>query len=286
MVVVRGNLVSTNFMRWSAWQCWVRQPQKVWLRRALFQVHVWAGIGLGVYVFFISVTGSVLVYRNELYVAATPDVVTPSGTPAEAQANVPLGIRLVDTLIDAHDNLLSGRTGRIVNGAGATAVLLLCLTGAVIWWPGIARWRENLVLRRGVGWRRFTWQLHGVVGFWSFAFLLVLAVSGMYLCFPDQFTALADWLQPPTAENIGTRFVDAALYWIAYLHFGRINGIGIPCSGPGLCDQMTKAVWAIGGALPAAMFVTGAIMWWNRVVRRWLRRGAPARLTERPAVSL
>ena len=160
-----------------------------------------------------------------------------------------------------------------MNGAGAIAVLLMCLTGAVIWWPGIARWREHLVLRRGVGWRRFTWQLHGVFGFWSFAFLLVLAVSGMYLCFPDHFAALADWLQPPTNENAGTRFVDSALYWLAYLHFGRINGIGIPCNGPGLCDQTTKAVWAIVGALPAAMFVTGV----DHVVEPRRAALAPAR---------
>ena len=251
--------MGANVARRTAWQRWVRQPQKVWLRRALFQVHLWAGIGVGLYVFFISVTGSVLVYRNELYVAATPDVHTPGVSPLEVQDSVPLGIRLVDGLIDLHDNLLSGSTGRKVNGAGALAVLLMCLTGAVIWWPGIARWREHLVLTRGVGWRRFTWQLHGVLGFWTFAFLVVLALSGMYLCFPDQFGATADWLQPPTDANAGTRFVDSALYWLAYLHFGRINGIGIPCHGPGFCDQATKAVWAIVGAIPAAMFVTGRV---------------------------
>ena len=273
-----------NAVTWSTWQRWVRQPQKVWLRRAIFQIHLWSGIGVGLYVFFISVTGSVLVYRNELYVAATPDVQAPSVSPLEAQANVPLGIWLVDTLIDSHDNLLSGSTGRKVNGAGATLVLLMLLTGAVIWWPGIARWREHLVLSRGVGWKRFVWQLHGVVGFWTFAFLLVLAASGMYLCFPDQFGAAADWLQPPTSENAGTRFVDSALYWLAYLHFGRINGIGIPCHGPGVCDQATKAVWAIVGALPAAMFVTGAIMWWNRVVRRW-RRSVTRRSLAQPPIS-
>jgi len=69
----------------SAWQRWVRQPQKVWLRRALFQVHLWSGIGLGLYVFFISVTGSVLVYCNELYEWATPPVIEQSVTPAQAQ---------------------------------------------------------------------------------------------------------------------------------------------------------------------------------------------------------
>lgn len=270
--MVRGNLASADRARWTTWQRWVRQPQKLWLRRAIFQVHLWSGIGLGLYAFFISVTGSVLVYRNELYVAATPEVVTHSDPAAEAGANVPLGIWLVDGLIELHDDLLSGRTGRKVNGAGAVAVVMMCLTGIVIWWPGIARWRAHLTLQRGVGWKRFTWHLHGVFGFWSAAFLLVLAASGTYLCFPDQFASLADWLEPPTDENAGTRVVDSALYWLAYLHFGRINGIGIPCHGPGLCDQATKAVWAIVGAIPAAMFVTGAIMWWNRVVRRW--RGA------------
>src|SRR5580692_1709997 len=63
------------------WQRWIRQPQTVWLRKAAFQLHLWCGIGLGLYVLLISVTGSVLVYRNELYRAATPEpiVVTGSG---------------------------------------------------------------------------------------------------------------------------------------------------------------------------------------------------------------
>ena len=248
-----------------AWQRWVRQPQRVWLRRALFQVHLWSGIGLGLYVFFISVTGSVLVYRNELYVWAAPP---------EEETKVGLAYWLVGKLIELHDDLLSGQTGRTVNGFGAAAVLLIGLTGIVLWWPGISRWRDHLVLHRDVGWKRFMWQLHTVIGFWSVAFLLILAASGVYLCFPDHFGAAADWLEPPTAQNSGTRFVDGALYWLAYLHFGRINGIGIPCNGPGLCDQATKATWALVGALPAAMAVTGVIMWWNRVVRRWQRRRA------------
>jgi hypothetical protein len=38
----------------------------VWLRRALFQVHLWTGIALGLYVVMLSITGSALVYRNEM----------------------------------------------------------------------------------------------------------------------------------------------------------------------------------------------------------------------------
>src|SRR6187200_1526262 len=50
----------------SVWQRWARQPQRVWLRRALFQIHLWTGLGLGLYLVMLSVTGSALVYRNEL----------------------------------------------------------------------------------------------------------------------------------------------------------------------------------------------------------------------------
>ena len=72
--------------------------------------------------------------------------------------------------------------------------------------------------------------------------------------------------------NVDGRFVDQFAYWLAYLHVGRVNGIGLPCHGPGLCDQATKFVWAFFGLAPAGLFVTGAIMWWNRVVRKKLRQ--------------
>src|SRR5262245_53160473 len=52
----------------TVWQRWMRQPQRVWLRRALFQVHLWTGLGLGLYLVMLSITGSALVYRNDLNV--------------------------------------------------------------------------------------------------------------------------------------------------------------------------------------------------------------------------
>jgi len=312
----------------ATWRQWLRQPQKVWLRRAIFQVHLWSGIAAGLYIVFISVTGSVLVYRNELYEAATPvplisQATTPTLSDEELAAaatrahpgytvaglrrpsapdeavEVTLrradasrsrlfdprtgedlgrpattGIWLVSTLIELHADLLAGETGRKINGLGAVAVLLVALTGLVVWWPGISRWRRSLVLRRGVGWKRLVWDLHSTIGFWSLTFIIVFALSGIYLSIPTEIHALADRIEPPTATNAGTRAVDGILYWLAYLHFGRINGIGIPCSGPGVCDQSVKAVWAVFGLAPAAMFATGVVVWWNRVVRRALRRRA------------
>src|SRR6266851_1936423 len=65
----------------SAWENWKRRPQNVWLRKALFQIHLWTGIGLGLYVLLMSVTGSALVFRRELVkrLAREPSVVAGPG---------------------------------------------------------------------------------------------------------------------------------------------------------------------------------------------------------------
>ena len=263
---VAGNsvsLVSTIWMRW------IRQPQKIWLRRALFQVHLWSGIAIGLYILMISVTGSVLVYRNELFRAS------------------PVVMRATFKLLDLHDNLFAGEAGRRVNGALAFAVLALACTGLVIWWPGIRTWRRSLTLPRRVGWQRTFWHLHSMIGFWTFAFTLIFALSGAYFGFPALFQDIADRLDPVTDPD-ASRISDSVIYWLAYLHFGRINGIGIPCHGPGLCDQATKAAWAFFGLAPAAMFVTGAIMWWNRVLNpRWQKVvGRGSRMSAESAESI
>jgi len=158
-------------------------------------------------------------------------------------------------------------------------VLALAVTGLVIWWPGLKTWRRSLKLHRGVGWKRMTWHLHSMIGFWSLGFMLVFGFSGAYLSIPQPFQDLVDRLDPPTAANAGLRVGDQVIYWLAFLHFGRINGIGIPCSGPGFCDQTTKAIWAIFGLAPTVMFVTGAILWWNRVLRPRLAKARAAAVT-------
>jgi uncharacterized iron-regulated membrane protein len=312
------------------WKRWIRQPQKIWLRRALFQVHLWSGVAVGLYILMISVTGSLLVYWNELYRATTPKPIISKGsgprltndqlaetarrlypgyrvakisravnldqsvdvelvrdnktrkrlfdprTGSDLGDMVPMGMWLVSKVLDLHDNLLAGPAGRKVNGLGALSVLALAATGLTLWWPGIKTWRRSLTLHRGVGWKRLIWHFHSMIGFWSLGFLLVFGLSGIYLAIPERVQDLADLVEPATAANAGRRIVDRVIYWLAYLHFGRIQGIGIPCSGPGVCDQTTKAIWALFGLAPAAMVVTGAIMWWNRVLRPTLERARRA----------
>lgn len=321
------------------WRQWVRQPQRIWLRRAIFQVHLWAGVVLGLYVLVVCVTGGVLVYRNELYRAYSPKPIVVEGTgtpmsedaireaatraypghtvreirPGDSPAHavevtleradrsirrafhpftgtdlgdpVPFGYRATSWLLDLHDNLLAGDTGRRVNGFGALGLLLLSVTGAVIWWPGVTAWRRSLLLERRANWKRVTWSLHSVLGFWFFGFIVLWGVTGAYLSLPDTFTALFDAVEPMDEANPVERVVDRIAYWLAYLHFGRLGGRGIPGCGRGLCDSTTKAVWAAAAVAPTLMAVTGLVMWWNRVLAPALRRRSSGSRQGTPATA-
>src|SRR5438093_556339 len=112
------------------WKQWLQQPQRVWLRRALFQIHLWTGLALGVYL-------------------------------------------VVLWTVRLHDELLYGPSGRFWNGVASAFVTLLCVTGAIVWWPGVNRWRRSLIVKSGGGWRRFSWDLHSAMGAWLFLFILM-----------------------------------------------------------------------------------------------------------------
>src|SRR5713226_3114732 len=66
----------------TVWERWVRNPQSLPLRAAVFQVHLWTGVAIGLYVSVICVSGSILVYRNELFrlFSSPPAIVAVSGT--------------------------------------------------------------------------------------------------------------------------------------------------------------------------------------------------------------
>ena len=334
------------------WTQWLRQPQRVWLRRAAFQIHLWAGLIIGLYVVVLSLTGSALVYRNELdRYLATPHaafdekaramnadelraaaeraypgwqvtdvaegrtVRRPArggaggpGGPGDQQGraagrgrgnrlpdptatitverdgkqkerlfnpyngqdlgdNTTAGQFFVLWIVRLHDELLMDRPdGPWWNGFLSLVFSLLVVTGLVVWWPGVTRWKRSLTFKWRSGWRRLNWDLHSALGFWLFLFMLMWGISGWYLGMPEPLTNLVERFSDPNVEY-GERPGDIALMWLSRLHFGRWRD---PGWGPWL-----KAAWAVTGAVPALMFVTGVIMWWNRKIRHRVARNAP-----------
>jgi uncharacterized iron-regulated membrane protein len=305
----------------------IRRPQTVWTRRALFQIHLWTGIGVGLYVLALSISGSAIVFRREITrLAWRPPAVTPAGPlmtveqltaaakkvyprfenfrvtfsrdptraavvamtrgqrvrerafdPYTGKDLADVGTdepKLLSWLVKLHDDLLADRTGRLVNGAGALLLTILCLTGAVIWWPGTARWWRSLFVWRKTGWKRFNWDLHSALGFWMFLFVLMWGVSGIYLSYSDPFVNLVDYLQPPDPNSVEPRSGDEFLAWLARVHFGRAYGTSV------------KWLYVVLGLAPGGLFITGGIMWWNRVLRPAMRKGAqPATESLKPNVS-
>src|SRR5580704_5288367 len=98
----------------SAWQQWVEHPERVWVRKCLFHIHLLVGVGAGLYIVLMSITGSLIVYRDGL-------------------EREPSLVSSVEWIVDLHENLLFGTNGRFVNGIGALCMISLCLTGAIIW---------------------------------------------------------------------------------------------------------------------------------------------------------
>jgi uncharacterized iron-regulated membrane protein len=319
------------------WTRWVRQPQRVWLRRASFQVHLWLGLAIGLYIVVLSLTGSALVYRNELdlYLASPRAAFDEKATPKSAdelraaaqqlypdwtitavhegrykpraggpgRGNAPrrppdptasvvfersgetkdrlfnpyTGADLGDSttqgqffilwLVRLHDELLIDRpAGPWWNGLLSLVFTVIVVTGAVVWWPGVTRWKRSLGIKVSSGWRRFNWDLHSAVGFWLLGFMVMWGISGWYLGMPEPLTNLVERYSDPEGVY-GERPGDIALTWLSRLHFGRWRE---PGWGPWL-----KAVWAVFGLVPALMFVTGVVMWWNRVIRRRAARNVP-----------
>jgi uncharacterized iron-regulated membrane protein len=218
-----GDMIETGRRNLTVWQRWLDRPEQFSVRQILFQVHFWVGAIAGAYILLMSVTGSLLVYRNDLSTKFS-----------------------VERLVDLHANLLAGSTGRVVNGVGALSLTLLCLTGAVIWWPGITHWRRSLTVDWHAHFARINWDLHSALGFWCFVFVLVWGISGAYLAFPQPFNML--FVLDPA-----DRFTDATLFWLSQLHFGRLG-------------SFVQALWAILGLVPAVLSFTGVFICCRRVI--------------------
>ena len=177
-------------------------------------------------------------------------------------------------MVDLHDNLLAGTIGQRLNGLGGILVTVLCISGLVIWWPGIDKWQRSLFVNWKANPQRLNWSLHTSLGFWSLAFILMWGLSGIYLGLPAPFNAVVDYLDGPETRQL--RWGDNVLAWLARLHFGRF---------PSLTLEIT---WTVFGLVPVVLLITGALMWWNRVLGPWYRanlagkKGAPESWASRP----
>ena len=238
------------------------------VRSALFQIHMWVGLVLGVLFVAVSLSGSILVYDDKLteWIAPIPKART-AGPPlpltimadytrevvqaeegGQIQFTLPtdprdtVGVRLVGKhrkvpasleepvnlqlyvdpasgvtldvrrdgrlpvfqwLHQFHGSLKLGRDfGRPLVGWLGIGMVLLGLTGIVLWWPKRGQWKYAFLVRRTATGLRFHRELHAAAGIWMFVAFMAVSFSGVAISFPATMRAIVSANTPPPAPTV------------------------------------------------------------------------------------
>jgi uncharacterized iron-regulated membrane protein len=111
-------------------------------------------------------------------------------------------------LSNLHVYLLSGETGLLISGWMAVGLFLLCVTGLVLWWPGVQRWSAALLLKRRSSWLRLNWDLHTVIGFWTSAAFIAVILTGVDFAFPGPSGKIIELLTGAGYRDTGVSLDD------------------------------------------------------------------------------
>jgi uncharacterized iron-regulated membrane protein len=107
--------------------------------------------------------------------------------------------RLMANVHQFHTRFLAGDAGRTIVGWSAVCLLVLNLTGIILWWRRkVVRFQWKLT---GAS---FHFHLHQAVGIYAWVFLMVLSLTGIALHWERQAGRLADWLtsSPPPSKML------------------------------------------------------------------------------------
>jgi uncharacterized iron-regulated membrane protein len=224
------------------------------IRKCLFQIHMWAGLLLGILFALLGLSGSALVYEDGLANLIDPPPAAIAKGPAlplqalitvarkaapgtrgavtlflpqhagdaalvrlgslsrmgsmpgmpssgvqfflEPVSGVVLGERhdaepaILIFAHQLHGNFFMGRAGRGLVGWLGVAMLLLGLSGLVLWWPKRGQWKYGFLIRRTAKGLRFHRELHAVAGIWTFLIFMIVSFSGVAIAFPATLRAV------------------------------------------------------------------------------------------------
>jgi uncharacterized iron-regulated membrane protein len=190
--------------------------------------------------------------RDPIYVSLSRDGVQESRlfdpyALEDMGSSYPPVVAAVEWFVSLHDDLLTGRTGRQINGIGGAVMLFLSVSGLVLWWAGRRGFKRSLYVPLRSP--RKLWHLHGAAGFWLWLLLFNWSLTSLYLSFPTPFEAVRDWLDPDMMDF--ERPGDVVIPFLLDAHFGRFGGL------------WGRTTWVVLGLSPALLLITGIIVWWR-----------------------
>ena len=90
-----------------------------------------------------------------------------------------------ETVLGLHRNLLLGSFGRQIVGGSVIIFVLLLFSGFVLWLPKRLKFlKESLTVKFSAKFQRINYDLHRTMGIYSMVFLLLIAVTGLYVTYP------------------------------------------------------------------------------------------------------
>lgn len=177
-------------------------------------------------------------------------------------SNFPPIVAAVEWLVSLHDDLLTYPVGRKVNGGLGALMLVVAVTGMILWWPGRKRWTQSLYVPRASP--RKIWHLHSAIGFWFCLLLVNWSLTSIYFAFPGPVEDFRDWLDTDISDF--ERPLEWLVNFLVEAHFGRFGGV------------WGRSAWVVIGLAPAVLLVTGFLIWWRQRQRRLAgRRAAEAK---------
>ncbi|WP_312789314.1 PepSY-associated TM helix domain-containing protein [Sphingobacterium sp.] len=118
------------------------------------------------------------------------------------------------TMLKLHQTLLLNNIGKTILGVSTFIVLVILLSGIILWWPkNINILKNRLKVKTSGSWKRINHDLHVVLGFYCSFFLLVFLVTSLPWSFKWANEALYSMTgsKPPTRERIQLAASDGKL---------------------------------------------------------------------------
>lgn len=294
---------------------WLDWPQRQPLRRALFQVHLWLGILLGIYIVVISVSGSAVVFRREISQTFIAQFV-PS-TQGERLQGDELAAALSRVYQEAGYNVvrfsepnrprrpvsvLVERDG-VEHGRLFDPFAIEDLGESYPWPVALEEWFVSLhddLLGNFTG----RW-INGAAG----GLCVLLVLSGAVIWWPGRRQWRRSLYATPSMPRALWHLHSAIGFWTLLLMLNwAVSGwyMGIPGPLESIKDWLDadptdfdrpydsvtrfittahfgrfggleiRVLYTVLGLVPAVLFVTGFIVWWRRVVRPRLRMAGSA----------
>jgi len=157
-----------------------------------------------------------------------------------------------------HGNFLMGRDGRsLVVGWLGVAMLILGVSGLVLWWPRRGQWKYAFFVRPTARGLRFHRELHAATGIWIFFIFMAVSFSGVVLAWPQTMGANPPGFNPravPTVEATDGKRLGATEAVIAAS--AAVPGLS-PRSVtiPAQPDQAISVNYLSNGAIGATVYV-------------------------------